>query len=308
MQEDTELPRGIALAWGVAANPQRGPKREMSVERIVETAVALADAEGIGAVSMAAVAKKLGFTPMSLYRYVSAKDDLLLLMQEEATGAPSLRHRDEEGWRAKLRVLFVEQVSIYLRHPWILALPISGSPITPNSSQWIEAGLEALDGAPLGEEEKLAIVLAITGQARWQGMVYAGYDQAARESGRTTEEISAEEHALYDRVIDGETYPRVRALVDAGAFLSEADPFRFGLERTLDGIEAYLDARGSGAPAALDRTAIEGVADVADDKRYRAAVRHLAATEKELRQAEKAVRQARRQQEQALREARARLD
>ena len=86
---EPELPRGIALAWGIAANPQRGPKREMSVERIVEAAVEIADAEGLGAVSMAAVAARLGFTPMSLYRYVSAKEDLILLMQEEATGAPS---------------------------------------------------------------------------------------------------------------------------------------------------------------------------------------------------------------------------
>ena len=83
---DLELPRGVALAWGVAADPQRGPKREMSVEKIVEAAVELADAEGLGAVSMAAVAARLGYTPMSLYRYVSAKDDLMLLMQEEATG------------------------------------------------------------------------------------------------------------------------------------------------------------------------------------------------------------------------------
>jgi AcrR family transcriptional regulator len=86
--EDADLPRGIALAWGVAANPQRGPKREMSVESIVDAAVELADAEGLGAVSMAAVAARLGYTPMSLYRYVTAKDDLILLMQEEATGLP----------------------------------------------------------------------------------------------------------------------------------------------------------------------------------------------------------------------------
>lgn len=302
MQEDTELPRGIALAWGVAAAPQRGPKREMSVERIVETAVALADAEGIGAVSMAAVAKKLGYTPMSLYRYVTAKDDLLLLMQEEATGEPSLRYRDEEGWRAKLRVLFREQVAIYLRHPWILALPISGSPITPNSSQWIEASLEAIDDTPLDADEKLAVVLAITGQARWQGMVYAGYDQAARESGRTPEEISADEHALYDRVIDADAYPRLRALIDAGSFLSEADAFGFGLERTLDGIEAYVEGRV--APEPSDQLEVDD-ADVAGDKRYRAAVRARTAAEKEVRHAEKALRQARRAEAQALREARA---
>ena len=125
---EPELPRGIALAWGVAANPQRGPKREMSVERIVEAAMEIADAEGLGAVSMAAVAAKLGFTPMSLYRYVSAKEDLVLLMQEEATGAPSEATREAGGWRERLEALFAEQLQHYLRHPWVLDIPISGVP------------------------------------------------------------------------------------------------------------------------------------------------------------------------------------
>ena len=53
---DHELPRGVALAWGVATNPQRGPKRELSIERIVEAAIEIADAEGLGAVSMSRVA------------------------------------------------------------------------------------------------------------------------------------------------------------------------------------------------------------------------------------------------------------
>ncbi|HJA04314.1 MAG: TetR/AcrR family transcriptional regulator [Candidatus Microbacterium stercoravium] len=303
MQEDTELPRGIALAWGVAANPQRGPKREMSVERIVEAAVDLADAEGIGAVSMAAVAKKLGFTPMSLYRYVTAKDDLLLLMQEEATGVPSLAYRDAEGWRAKIGVLFREQVDIYLRHPWILSLPISGSPVTPNSSHWLEAGLEAVHDLPLDLEERLSVVLAVTGAARWQGMVYAGYDGAARESGRSHDEVARAEHDLYDRVIDADEYPRLRELIDSGAFVSDTDPLRFGLERTLDGIEAHLEGRtGAAHPPLPDDSDL----DVADDKKYRAAVRATTAAEKDVRAAEKALRQARRAQAQALREARER--
>src|SRR6478752_9481671 len=104
--EDADLPRGIALAWGVAANPQRGPKREMSVESIVEAAVELADAEGLGAVSMAAVAARLGYTPMSLYRYVTAKDDLVLLMEEEATGLPPEEIFEVQGWRGKLEALY----------------------------------------------------------------------------------------------------------------------------------------------------------------------------------------------------------
>ena len=78
---EPELPRAVALAWGVAANPQRGPKRELSIERIVDAAVELADAGGLAAVSMSAIAGEFGVTSMALYRYVSAKDDLVMLMQ-----------------------------------------------------------------------------------------------------------------------------------------------------------------------------------------------------------------------------------
>src|SRR6187401_87608 len=96
---DPELPRGVALAWGVAANPQRGPKRELSIERIVDAAVEIADAEGLGAVSMSRVAASLGFTTMSLYRYVTSKDDLILLMQEGAVLPPVPDESIERGWR-----------------------------------------------------------------------------------------------------------------------------------------------------------------------------------------------------------------
>lgn len=311
-----ELPRGIALAWGVAANPQRGPKREMSVERIVETAVELADAEGLAAVSMAAVAKRLGFTPMSLYRYVSAKDDLLLLMQEFATGIPTSASREVDGWREKLLVLFREQVQIYLRHPWLLSMPISGSPVTPNSSEWIEAMLAALDETPLGVAERLAVVLAVTGQARWYGTVLAGYTEEERRTGRTAEEVAAWESALYDAVVTAEDYPRLRGAIDAGVFVSDDDPFSFAFERTLDGVASYIasldgDARDVGSPEASRRRGEEWVtlddADVADDKRYRAAAKAASEAEKAVLQAEKALRQARKAQRQALKEARTRV-
>lgn len=305
--ESPELPRGIALAWGVAADPQRGPKREMSVERIVEAAVDIADAEGIGAVSMAAVAKRLGFTPMSLYRYVSAKDDLLLLMQEEATGTPSPAHREAEGWREKFLVLFREQVAVYVRHPWLLSLPISGSPITPNSSLWLEAGLSALDGENLLSEERLALALAITGAARWNGMVLAGYDAEARRTGMTPAELSARESALFDVVISADEFPRLRAVIDDGVFATGGDPFRFGVDRLLDGVASYLAGRAEGAPSAVvSEWTGQDDADIIGDKRYRAAVKAVGDAEKALRQAEKVLRQARRAQERAAREARSR--
>lgn len=300
-QEPPELPRGIALAWGVAANPQRGPKREMSVEKIVEAAVALADAEGIGAVSMAAVAAKLGFTPMSLYRYVTAKDDLLLLMQEEATGLPPEAYREQEGWRAKLTALFEAQVLIYLRHSWMLSLPITGSPITPNSSAWLDAGLESLSETPLTDMERLAAALAVTGNARWCGIVLAGYSEQARITGLSPDEISARESALFDRVIGAEEYPYLRRAIDAGVFSADDDPFRFALERVLDGVEAYIFGldRGEEHVAAVEWPTLDP-AELAGDKKYREA-------QKTVRAAEKALRDARKLERQVLRDASERL-
>lgn len=299
--EPPELPRGIALAWGVATNPQRGPKREMSVERIVDAAVELADADGLGAVSMAAVASSLGFTPMSLYRYVSAKDDLLLLMQEQATGLPPETVRDLEGWRARLLALYAEQVLLYQRHPWMLSVPITGSPITPHSSAWLDASLEALEETPLSADERMAVALAVTGNARWCGIVQAGYTEQSRGSGLAPDEVARRESELYDRVITSDEFPALRRAIDDGVFTSPSDPFRFGIERVFDGVAAYIDALDRGAPAqpVTDWIALDPV-ELAGDRRLKEA-------QKAVREAEKALRLAHKAERQALREARERV-
>ncbi|KAA9156180.1 TetR/AcrR family transcriptional regulator [Microbacterium lushaniae] len=284
----------------MAADPQRGPKREMSLERIVDAAVQIADAEGLGAVSMAAVAARLGYTTMSLYRYVSAKDDLIQLMQEEATGLPPESIREAEGWRAGLVAAYRASVQVYLAHPWILDIPITGSPVTPNSAAFMDVMLDALTDTPLTHDERLAAVLQVTGQARWYGTILAAYARQARERGMSPEEIAAYEDQLFATLITPEEYPALRQAVDAGVFRSEADPFGFGLERTLDGLAAYMAERESGAPPApAEQWHEPEVPDVAEDKRYREA-------RKAMREAEKALRAARKLERQALAEARQR--
>src|SRR4051794_34706994 len=155
MPEPSEpvLPRAVALAWGVAANPQRGPKREMSIERIVDVAVELADTGGLAAVSMAAVANALAFTPMSLYRYVTAKDDLVLLMQERGIGVPPESILETDGWRAGLDAWTRATVELYLEHPWMLDIPISSTPVTPNSLAWLEAALQVLEPVAISQND-----------------------------------------------------------------------------------------------------------------------------------------------------------
>jgi len=299
MADDLELPRGLALAWGVAAAPQRGPKREMSVEQIVEAAIELADAEGLGAVSMAALAARLGYTPMSLYRYISAKDDLLLLMQEEATGLPPEQIGEAADWREKLRALYAAQVRSYLEHPWVLDIPISGSPATPNSSAWMDVGLAALEDTPLAATERLAVVLLVTGQARWAGIVFAGYARTQRTTGLDPAVVARREDELYRALIDQDAYPALRAAIEAGVFLDDGDPFAFGLDRSLDGVAAHISQRDAGAPPQRSVWEADDDAAIAGDKRYREAA-------KRVREAERALRDARRAARQTAREARER--
>jgi AcrR family transcriptional regulator len=294
---EPEIPRGVALAWGVAATPQRGPKREMTVEQIVEAAVEIADTEGLAAVSMAAVAARLGYTPMSLYRYVTAKEDLVLLMQEEATGLPPDDIREAGDWRAQLERIYHEMVRNYMRHPWVMDIPITGSPTTPNSAAWMDAGLSALRDTPLSHDDRLAVLLLVTGHARWTGIVFAGYAKAARDLGADGEAVARREDALFRELVTAEAFPSLRAAIDADVFLSDVDSLAFGVARSLDGVASYIEALAAGQAPPPPSWGQPDDADVAEDKRYREAA-------KAVREAEKALRDARRNLRRVAAEAR----
>lgn len=248
---EIELPRGVALAWGIAANPQRGPKRELSVERIVETAVELADAEGLAAVSMSSIAARLGVTTMALYRYVTAKDDLILLMMEYGTGVPPATILEADGWREGLRRWAAGSRAHYEAHPWLIDIPITGTPNTPNNLAWMDAALGVLDDTPLDHEERVGALLLLTGQVRWEATVDRGYDRSNSELGLSAAERDRAEAAIIASLITPEAFPYLTQAAAAGVFTSERNPFAFGLERVLDGIDSYIAAKGDDAAPPL---------------------------------------------------------
>src|SRR3954454_19495247 len=82
--------RSLALMWGVPGPGRRGPKPSRSVDEVVAAAIALADAQGLGALSMRGVAQVLGLSPMSLYTYVPSKAELMDLMLDQVAGEVAL--------------------------------------------------------------------------------------------------------------------------------------------------------------------------------------------------------------------------
>ncbi|GAB3608667.1 TetR/AcrR family transcriptional regulator [Humibacter ginsengiterrae] len=293
---DLALPHAVALSWGVAERPQRGPKRELSIERIVDAAIEIADAEGLGAVSMARVASALGFTTMSLYRYVTSKDDLLLLMQD-AVADIELPEPPEDDWRAGLRQWTYANLEAFTRHPWYSRIPVSGTPMTPNVMRLIDTALRALRSAPLGDEEKMACVLLLASYVRGVGDVQS--DIAT--SGATPEEVSgAPFAAALAQLVTPDRFPDLAPLIAGGAYTNtEFDDFAFGIERMLDGIQHYIEQGGSAETAAASPDDGQDAALYGSDKRVKEAA-------KARREAEKALRDARKRERDALKSARER--
>ena len=112
--------RSLELLWGARKRPSRGPKPGLSLDQIVRAAIELADGEGLSALSMQRVAGKLGFTTMSLYRYVPSKAELLDLMLDTVAGELPLVDDVPGGWRAKLEAAALADWALYHRHPWFL--------------------------------------------------------------------------------------------------------------------------------------------------------------------------------------------
>jgi AcrR family transcriptional regulator len=292
--DEPELPRAVALAWGIAANPQRGPKRELSIERIVEVAMRLADDGGLAAVSMAAVAGELGVTSMALYRYVTSKDDLLVLMQEEGIGLPPESIREAGGWRAGLEAWSEGMSGMYREHPWLLDVPVEGSPTTPNNLAWLDAALEVLEPVPLSGNQKTSTVLALVAQVRWENYIMRGY----ATSGEVPDALDTRIESMLRALVTADALPHVRAAIDAGVFSPEADgdPFAFGRRLVFDGLEALIAGRAT----VVERVAGDPLdAVVQADPKVREAI-------KRRREAEKQVREMRKREREAARNARER--
>ena len=248
---EVPLPPGLDVLWGRRQLGQRGPKPGLSVDAIVETAVRIGDTEGLDAVSMARVAAELGFTPMSLYRYVTSKDELLQLMwNASALGAENLVLKGR-GWRAKLRMWATVQREGIDRHPWITQMPMAAPPLAPNSLTFVERGLESLDNTGLSDADKLRVIGLLSSytlsEARMAHDAARAAAHAASTSapGKTQQPWSFE--SLLRELVDEKAYPRLHRIawsetIGSGqSGFEEQAEFAFGVERILDGIQVLID-------------------------------------------------------------------
>jgi AcrR family transcriptional regulator len=244
-EDHGSLPHVLAIGWGVEPAPARGPRPAMSAAGIVAAAIELADAEGIGAVSMARVAERLGYTTMSLYRYVSSKDDLMTLMFDAAIGPVPPRRR-RTGWRLGLTRWAREVFAVYRRHPWALDIPITGPPALPNQLAWLDWGLAEMERTALDLPERLNVMLLLSGYVRNVAQLTRDITGDHERSGTTPAEVEAHYEAVLESLVTRDRFPALHDAVHGG-LLTDGDPddlgFEFGLTTILDGIDALIRRR-----------------------------------------------------------------
>jgi AcrR family transcriptional regulator len=267
----TAIPKSIAAAWGVRDQPRKGPKPALTLGRIVEAAIRVADADGLDAVSMGRVAAEAGTAPMSLYRHVASKDELIDLMVDAALGRMPGQAPADEDWRAGLARCAWHMRRAAQRHPWVMRVPLRSLPIMPNQVAWFDSALACLRGTGLSEARKASVILLLSGYVRNLATTEADMMTAVRSSGQTPSEWMGRYAAMLKTLADPARYPALGMFMDSQVFETADDPddeFIFGLDRILDGIEALIGGEGTAATrlrfardAAEDGHEVAGVGD-----------------------------------------------
>ena len=207
-------------------------RKPLSRERILESALALVDEQGIEALSMRKLGQALGFEAMSLYNHVANKDDLLdgmldLVLAEMEAPLP------DEGL-AGVRRAAVSAHDALTRHLWAAALLMTPSRIRPGRLAFMDALLGALRGAGFSPETTYhayhVIDAHIIGFSLWQ----------STHDFTLPDEITGDLQGFLDRMLPQERYPDLHAHgmqhLEPGP-LQDTSAFEFGLDLLLAGLE-----------------------------------------------------------------------
>ena len=201
----------------------------------------IADAEGLDGLSMRRVATELGAGPMSLYRHVRDKDDLLLRMMDAVLREARLPASAPPGWRPRLEVAARSLWAAFRRHPWLApALSLTRPQAVAGGLAYTEWVLAAL--AEAGLATTLAFDVHLTLFTFVRGVAVNLESEAAEvaASGLTSEEwVAAHQHELREITRDG-GYPHFTRLVAQGYDLKLDGLFERGLRYLLDGLAADL--------------------------------------------------------------------
>ncbi|MER5355947.1 TetR/AcrR family transcriptional regulator C-terminal domain-containing protein [Kitasatospora sp. NPDC002551] len=249
--------RSMALLWRAPEDPRpgrSGPKPGLSVDAIVLAGIAVADADGMAALSMRAVGERLGRTAMALYTYVPGKAELLDLMHDRVLAELPASDDPARGWRPAVTAWADEALACYLRHPWVLQISQARPVLGPAELGAMETLLRILQGARLDHRQLRGTVAALWQFVRGSAQTAAEARAAAAATGVPDEEWwHARAAQLADLAPDfAERFPLLTGLERSGA--AEAGTGSSAPDRTREAFHAGLTVLLDGIAAAAARS------------------------------------------------------
>ncbi|MFG3441045.1 TetR/AcrR family transcriptional regulator C-terminal domain-containing protein [Nonomuraea sp. NPDC047897] len=226
------------------------PAGELSRERVVRTAIDLADAEGLDALSMRGVAARLGVATMTIYRHVAGKDELVLLMADTAFGELGYPEEPPGGWRARAERAARTLWAVHRRHPWLAQLNSLFRPLPlPNLLVHGEQLLAALEELGLDDMTRMDLQVVIYSNVQGLAAHLEREVLAEAATGLSDEQwMRTHEPALGSIAASGH-YPAFARLMAGfardGYDLDLDRLFELGLRTLLDGVAVLApEARG----------------------------------------------------------------
>lgn len=217
----------------------RGRTPTHSRDQIAKAAVAVADAEGIEAVSMRRIAREVGAGTMTLYRYVRNKDELYALMVDAVLGPDEPRGTRAE-WQRMLRDFGCAVRQLVFDHPWWPALQAGVPAPSPKMVRGMESIFAALDGSGLQIDEMLEAMTIVMSFAMGTAQDELAEARAIFRSGLDRSQWQRRQGPYLMSMIESGEYPYLRRIV-VDATTPHKDPDQV-FERSLDRIIAGIAA------------------------------------------------------------------
>ncbi|MDQ3532175.1 MAG: TetR/AcrR family transcriptional regulator [Actinomycetota bacterium] len=229
------------MATQTGGAPQRLP---VTKERVLATAVALADQGGLESLSMRKIAKELGVVPMALYRHVSNKEEMLDGMVDIVFSEIELPS-NWAGWRTAMRKRAISARQVLSRHPWATALMESRAQPGPANLSHHDSVMGGLRKAGFSVE------MAVHAYNALDSYIYGFALQETSLPFGNSEEL-AEVAEIILRGLPADEYPYLREVViqSMESGFDYAGEFEFGLDLILDGLERVQGAADGGVDAA----------------------------------------------------------
>ncbi|MGW7579324.1 TetR/AcrR family transcriptional regulator C-terminal domain-containing protein [Streptomyces sp. NPDC054765] len=220
--------------WLSPRRPGRGRKPAFSRKAITAAAVALADAEGLEAVTMRRVATEVGAGVMSLYSYARDKETLLELMVDHVSAELPTADPLSGEWRTDLKAVGHLQRALMLRHPWLPAALSTRRSLGPHALAFLERALAALRPTRLDGAAKLEVFSLLTGFVAG----HVGYEITQSAAAGSPGRAAAEARYLAAVAADGHHPELAEALSAPGRPLAPDATFTRFLDRLVDGLDS----------------------------------------------------------------------